>query len=49
VISEAVTTLQDLGEGEGSQSLTTLELSGQLSGDISALLGVLDSRLGEAG
>jgi ABC-type transporter Mla MlaB component len=48
VISEAVTTLQDLGEGEGSQSLTTLELSGQLSGDISALLGVLDSRLGEA-
>jgi ABC-type transporter Mla MlaB component len=48
VISEAVTTLQDLGEGEGSQSLTTLELSGQLSGDISALLDVLDSRLGEA-
>lgn len=48
VISEAVTTLQDLGEGEGSQSLTTLELSGQLSGDIGALLGVLDSRLGEA-
>ena len=48
VIGEAVTTLQDLGEGEGSQSLTTLELSGQLSGDIGALLGVLDSRLGEA-
>ncbi|MCO5977451.1 STAS domain-containing protein [Ideonella oryzae] len=48
VIGEAVTTLQELGEGEGSQSLTTLELSGQLSGDISALLGVLDSRLGEA-
>ncbi|KAB0577707.1 STAS domain-containing protein [Ideonella dechloratans] len=48
VISEAVTTLQELGEGEGSQSLTTLELSGQLSGDIGALLGVLDSRLGEA-
>ena len=48
VIGEAVTTLQELGEGEGSQSLTTLELSGQLSGDISALLEVLDSRLGEA-
>ena len=31
-----------------SQSLTTLELSGQLSGDIGALLEVLDSRLGEA-
>ena len=48
VIGEAVTTLQELGEGEGSQSLTTLELSGQLSGDIGALLEVLDSRLGEA-
>lgn len=45
VISEAVTTLQNLGEGEGNQSVTSLELSGQLSGDIGALLSVLDSRL----
>ncbi|WP_026096329.1 STAS domain-containing protein [Ideonella sp. B508-1] len=48
VIGEAITTFQELGEGEGSLSLTTLELSGQLSGDIGALLEVLDSRLGEA-
>jgi hypothetical protein len=48
MLSEAVTTVQGAVEGQNSVSVTSLELSGQLSGDIGELLAMLDRRLGEA-
>jgi hypothetical protein len=48
VLGEAITTLQGSSDGSGSLAVTSLELSGQLSGDISALLASMDTRLGEA-
>jgi ABC-type transporter Mla MlaB component len=48
VLGEAITTLQGASDGAGSLAVTSLELSGQLSGDISALLASMDRRLGDA-
>ncbi|GAA0763630.1 STAS domain-containing protein [Ideonella azotifigens] len=48
VLSEPITTIQGASEGKSGYSVTSLELSGQLSGDIGPLLGMLDNRLGTA-
>ena len=45
---DAVTTLQDIADGAGTQPVTTLELMGQLSGDIGATLSSLNTKLGQA-
>jgi ABC-type transporter Mla MlaB component len=47
-VGDAVTTLQDIHDGAGTQAVTTLELMGQLSGDIGPLLGSLNAKLGGA-
>lgn len=47
-IGDAVTTLQDMQDGRGTQAVTTLELMGQLAGDIQPLLDGLSARLGSA-
>ena len=47
-VGDAVTTLQDIQDGAGTQAVTTLELMGQLSGDIGPLLGSLNAKLGGA-
>jgi ABC-type transporter Mla MlaB component len=49
VVGEPITTMQGgmSGETQGV-SITTLDLSGQLSGDISAVLSALDAKLGGA-
>lgn len=48
VLSDGVTSMMDGADGKGRYSMTTLELSGQLSGDIGMLLGILDNRMGSA-
>lgn len=48
VLSEAITTIQDAGDGQAGHSMTSLELSGQLAGDIGPLLATLDRRLRNA-
>jgi ABC-type transporter Mla MlaB component len=49
VLSEATTTMQGGATEAGSgYAVTSLELSGQLSGDLGQLLSMLDNRLGDA-
>jgi hypothetical protein len=49
LLSEAVTTVHGPeDEGKGGLSMTSLELSGQLSGDIGEMLAMLDRRIGLA-
>lgn len=47
VLGEVVTTMEGAGDGD-SHAVTSLELSGQLSGDISHLLNTLDAKLHES-
>lgn len=47
-VGDAMTTLQDLRDGTGTQAVTTLELLGQLSGDIGPVLNSLNAKLGSA-
>lgn len=48
VIGEATTTVHGSGADTVGLTITSLELSGQLSGDISPVLGALDGKLGGA-
>ncbi len=48
VIGDVATTEANLADQSGMHAITTLELSGQLSGDIGTVLSTLDTRLGES-
>jgi ABC-type transporter Mla MlaB component len=48
VIGDAVTTIQGAGPDSQGVAITTLDLSGQLSGDIMPVLHALDAKLGGA-
>lgn len=48
VIGDVATTEANLADQGGMHAITTLELSGQLSGDIGTVLSTLDTRLGES-
>ena len=48
VIGDAVTTIQGTGPASMGVAITTLDLSGQLSGDVTPVLAALDAKLGGA-
>lgn len=48
VIGDVATTEANLADRGGMHAITTLDLSGQLSGDIGTVLSTLDTRLGES-